>query len=141
MSGQEDKQLDDFLRKVIKEVPLKTPAENFTEQLLQKIAVEKQQSNISYTPIITTKGWIFIFSAILLIISYLYKSNTSVTSEQNQILAIFNNILSAFDFTFSINFPETFSYAIVLLIPLLLIQITLLKKHFNKQYGVKKTAH
>lgn len=141
MSGQEDKQLDDFLRKAIKEVSLKTPAENFTEQLLQKIAVEKQQSNISYTPIITTKGWIFIFSAILLIISYLYKSNTSVTSEQNQILAIFNNILSAFDFTFSINFPETFSYAIVLLIPLLLIQITLLKKHFNKQYDVKKTAH
>ncbi|MEZ4841962.1 MAG: hypothetical protein R2821_10760 [Flavobacteriaceae bacterium] len=136
MSGQEDKQLDDFLKKVIKEVPLKTPAENFTEQLLQKIAVEKQQSSISYTPIISTKGWIFIFSTILLIISYLYINNTSATSEQNQILAIFNNILSAFDFTFSINFSETFSYAIVLLIPLLLIQITLLKKHFNKLYNV-----
>ena len=136
MSGQEDKQLDDFLRKAIKEVSLKTPAENFTEQLLQKIAVEKQQSNISYTPIITTKGWIFIFSAILLIISFLYKSNTSATSDQNQILDVFNKALSAFDFTFSINFPETFSYAIVLLIPLLLIQITLLKKHFNKHYNV-----
>jgi hypothetical protein len=136
MSGQEDKQLDDFLRKTIKQVPLKAPAENFTEKLLQKIAIEKQQSGIAYTPIITAKGWIFIFSTILLIISYLYKNNTSTTSEKNQIPAIFNKVLSAFDFTFSINFPETFSYAIVLLIPLLLIQITLLKKHFNKHYNV-----
>lgn len=136
MSGQEDKQLNDFLRKAIKQVPLKAPTENFTEQLLQKIAVEKQESSISYTPIITTKGWITIFSISLLVISYLYINNTSTSSEQNQIPAIFNKVLSAFDFTFSINFPETFSYAIVLLIPLLLIQITLLKKYFNKHYNV-----
>ena len=68
MEDNREKQLDDFIRKVVNHAGLESPANDFTQNILSKIIAETNKSTATvYQPLISRTGWLIlaIFTIIL----------------------------------------------------------------------------
>lgn len=139
MEDNKNKELDAFIRKVVKEVGFEKPAEDFTLSILSKIELIAKKNSVRYTPIISKSTWVGI--ALLVIIVFAYVIFTNSTAETAGWLNILNlNKLTAFNA--SLKMPElfisnTYVYGFIGLAFFVGIQVFLLKRHFEKRYTLE----
>ena len=135
MNNLTDKYLEDLTKKMIKETSIKSPSVDFTLSVMSQVS-ELKSSSITYKPLISKWGWLFITMMSLLLFGYILFTTNSTGS---------SSILSSLDFSIlyknklfdtlsNFSMSKTFIYAVVLFGLMFSIQISLLKNHFNKRY-------
>lgn len=133
---EENKELDHFIRKSIKEAGLEKPSVGFTGSILSKIAVVNQnESALVIKPLLSKTTWFLILAAITVIFGYVLLSNS--TTESTWLAAAKLNKLASFNH--SLNMPElsfstTFIYGSISIALCVWIQIFLLKQRLDKSY-------
>ncbi len=66
MKEEQDKKLEDFIKKSVVEAGMEEPSEGFTNSVLEKIAVmEERKRSVKYVPLISKRTWIVIAVVIL----------------------------------------------------------------------------
>ena len=127
------KELDSFVKKYVKEIELDSPSKDFTKLLMQRIENPK---SVVFLPqeLISKKGWFGILSVAFLIFFF-----SSKTSEKSMIA------IPELDFSFlsKMKFSQTFEFlsvsnitfiALLLFGGMLIFQLLYLKNHFDKRF-------
>lgn len=136
MEDNKNKKLDAFIRKVVKEVGVEKPAEDFTVSVLSKIELIAKKNSVQYAPIFSKSTWVVIAFLVLIVFAYVIFTNSAIET------AGWLNILKLNKFTAfnsSLKMPELFIsnayvYGCVGLAFFVGIQVFLLKRHFEKRY-------
>lgn len=124
---KKDKELNSF-RKIMESQDVKSPSENFTEKVMNSIAVH-QGKKYSYSPLITIKGWAVLTFLIIGLISYLVVFGNLTSPSWFGYLDIPMNFLTENELS------ETIVYASLILGLCFLVQIIYLKNYFSKRLG------
>lgn len=131
---EDDKKLDDFIRKSIKEVGLDKPGKDFTSLVLSEIQVNGAASkSLVQKPLLSKSAWLVILMAVLTIFVYVIfnepnlKSTWLSISKLNQ-LASFN----LFGKIPSIHISKPFLYGFLTISFFGIVQVFLLKIRLDK---------
>ncbi len=136
MNENENKQMDNLSRKVIRKASLESPSFDFTAQIMAQLTVLKQSEATIYKPLISKKVRFVIFGGFAALVIY-------AIGEQPQALDKFgvldfstflNNKISGI---FSrLTFSKTLQYALFSLSIMVLIQVYLFKRYLYKRFEV-----
>src|ERR1700674_1453848 len=70
MKKNEDKNIELFVDKVMKETPLESPSRDFTAKVMVNVlALDKSKATV-YKPLISKTGWMLIFAGIIATVVY-----------------------------------------------------------------------
>ncbi|MEP3208787.1 MAG: hypothetical protein ABJN95_06350 [Maribacter sp.] len=133
---EENKELDDFIRKSIKEAGLEKPAVDFTDAVLSKIRVANQNDSLLVAkPLLSKTTWFLTFAAVAAIFGYVLFSDS--TTESTWLAAVKLNKLTSFNL--SLNFPElsfsaAFIYGSIAIALFVWLQVFILKQRLDKRY-------
>ena len=134
MKANNDKQLDKFVDKLMQETSPESPSPEFTAKLMLQVQATEMEKVAVYKPLISKRAWFIIFAVIIAFTGY-FIFNTDVqpgswlaSLDSNAINDDIIRMLPAFKFS------TVTLYAVVLLPVMLFVQITMLKKYFNRQY-------
>ena len=134
---EEDKELDNFIRKSIKDIGLEKPTEGFTDLILSKIRANTQVSaTFVYKPLISKTVWFLIL--LLVITIFLSVIFGQFEQETTWLWLTKLNDLASFNLFGKIpNLPisNTFVYGIVAVAFFVCIQTLILKKQIDKAYS------
>lgn len=135
MEKHVDKSLEAIAQKMMKETRLEKPSLDFTNSIMQQIAVLETKKPFVYKPLISKKAWALIG---LVLIGFMYVINSENPSndltwfDAIRFESLFNNqLFSGFS---TITLPKTLLYAIGFFGLMLCIQIPFLKHHFDKRF-------
>ncbi len=138
MKGNENKELDILLKKMVKEAGLESPSVHFTDQILYKIQHVKQQSSATvYQPLISRTTWGLLAMALLGIFFYSIFGTVNSVRLWSSIENI--DFLSKYDLLTKLaNSPisETLSYSILGLSFFVYLQLYLLKRYMDKRVSL-----
>jgi hypothetical protein len=70
MDKQEDKKLEDFVDRIIRETSLESPSADFTKNLMQKIESERAREVFTYKPILPKPVLVGFFAAFVALMAY-----------------------------------------------------------------------
>lgn len=135
---EENKKLDDFVRKSIKEVGLDNPSLDFTNLVMSKIQMDTERSAIFvHKPLLSKSTWFVIIAMVVAIFAYVIfgqpeQETTWLWFSKLNDLASFNLMGSMPNITIS----RTLTYGILAVTFFVWIQIFLLKKHIDKAYSL-----
>jgi len=131
----EDKHIDDFVNKLMKETTLESPSLDFTDQIMMQVEAFKERKITAYKPLISKRIWAVIGLAILSTSIYLFfntPSNESRWLSQLNFSVITNNNITQTLSGFTLS--KTLMYTIVGFALMICVQIPLLKNHFDKRF-------
>lgn len=137
MNKDTEKHLDKLVDNMMKEVSLESPSEDFDFHVMASIKNLSSQETIIYKPLISKKAWVLLATGFIVFMCYLIFGLTWQDSESVIAInydALFNNSL-----TKSLNdlkFSNIFTYTILSLAFMLLVQVTLLKNYFDRRMAV-----
>lgn len=133
MNANENKHMDNLIRKVIEKAPLESPSFDFTAQIMAKLENVKQSETTVYRPLISKAAWLAIFGAVATLIIYtLNNLQPEATGSYIDFSFLANNKLVS---TFGrMTFSNTVLYAFLSLSIMILIQVSVLKSYFNKRF-------
>lgn len=133
---EENKELDDFIRKSIKEVGLEEPSVDFTDLVLSKVELVNQKERVLITkPLLSKTTWFLILAAVVTIFGYVLLANSTVESTWLAVIQL--NKLTSFNLSLNmpeLSFPTTFIYGSIAIALFVWIQVFLLKQRLNKTY-------
>lgn len=130
---ENDKDIEKLIDKVMKEHTLQTPSFDFTSKVMSQVSAAQATRPAHYQPLISKTGWATIFGSILTICIYVFFDATQQAEQSAVDLSIlYDNKIS--EVLASIHFSEVTMYAVIVLTFLILIQIPLLKNHFEKKH-------
>ena len=70
---EENKELDDFIRRSIKAAGLEKPSVDFTDSVLSKIKLANEQESVMVTkPLFSKTTWFLILAAVVAVFSYVF---------------------------------------------------------------------
>lgn len=92
MKVNEDKHIEKFVDKVMKEIALEKPSIDFTSKVMSQVRATKKSAVTVYQPLISKYSWMIIFGTFLLLVVYLIKNGD--TQSTSWIDSIDLNILS-----------------------------------------------
>lgn len=131
---EEDRNLEDFIRKSIKEVGLENPSKDFTDNVLNIIENKAPApTNLVFKPLLSKTTWFVILSAVAAIFIYLIFGNPNLESTWISV-SQWNHLVS-FNLLGELPQPavsKTFVYACLIITGFVWIQVLMLKHHFNK---------
>lgn len=128
-------QLEAFVKKYVKEIPLEEPSDDFTNQVMSKI--EAQQSSLTkYVPLIGWKIW----SLVVLVLSALFfipfqKSENPIFDKVTLDIWI-KSVRDQLPNFSGLSVSDTTSYAFLFFAIMMVIQIYYLKNYFSKRYDM-----
>ncbi len=133
MKADNNKPLEKFADKMMKETSVENPSANFTASLMVQVEAAEISRPIVYKPLISKTAWVLIFIAVAGLTGYVI-TNSQEFSLQGVIMPDLQTVtenmmrnLTAYKFsTISL-------YASGLLTIMLFVQISLLKNLFNKR--------
>lgn len=125
-----DENIAAFIENAVRKTNLEAPSPDFTLKIMGQIAVANQSKNIKYKPLISKKMWACISGFIAFIIAYSFSSKSNDTEEY---FNLFSKIKSTIPY---IHFSDATTYAIVIITFMVLIQISILKNLFDKQFKI-----
>jgi len=135
MQDNLEKHLDKLAKKVMTSSSLEQSPLNFTSNIMAEI--EASTSKVTtYKPLISKRVWFVIVISVIGLVTYFSLGNNIKSSEWfNTIdLSVFsNNKVSETLSSFTFNISNTVMYAIAFFGLAFLVQITLIKRHHNKQ--------
>ena len=136
---EENKELDDFIRKSIKEVGLEKPSADFTGSVLSKIAVANQKASVLVTkPLLSKTTWFLTLASVAAIFGYVLFGNS--TTESTWLAAVLLNKLTSFNLSLhmpQLSFSNTFIYGSIAIALCVWIQVFLIKNYFVKNYSLR----
>jgi hypothetical protein len=136
MKENRNKELDDFVRKVVKEAGLEKPSLNFTETLLSKIDASGPIVDATlYKPLISKMGW-GITSLIIVglcALAVFGKVDTPIVLLDKISLITYAKD-SFLDAVRPLELSDTMSYSILIFLVFIMIQIALLKYRLDRRY-------
>ncbi|RKE98051.1 hypothetical protein [Ichthyenterobacterium magnum] len=137
MKANEDKNLDLFTKKIMKQASIESPSFDFTDVVMSQVNALKESKAIVYKPLISKTSWLFILIAVVTLTTYLVFGIESKTPEWLSTLdfsIISNNkMVDAFS---GLSFSNTLVYAVAFFGLMFFVQITFLKQNFDKHFEV-----
>jgi hypothetical protein len=137
MEENRNSQIDAFLKKELKEIPLENPSKDFTKNIMGVISSEETSEITNYIPLISKKMWIGIAS----VLAILSLALVFVPFQQEE-ESLLDKIPLDFSFLTKISFSgfievlavsNTTLYAMVLFSLLVFAQVFYLKGYFTKR--------
>lgn len=137
MEENKQTQLDAFLKKQLQEIPLESPSQNFTSNIMDVIQQE-QSAVIKYKPLISKKIWFVVAAAIVAVFFFIpFEKKEGGLLEK-----------VSFDFSFldQVNISGLFSglsvstttfYALLFFAIMILIQVVYLKGYFARRIATE----
>lgn len=131
MKASEDKNLEKLIDKIMKDVPIETPSFDFTSKVMSQVLATQTSAITAYKPLISKPVMIIVFGSILAVFSYFISNGNAGSAgwldgiDYNRLFNV--RLVSGFKFS------KITLYAVVLATVLLLVQISLLKNHFDKR--------
>lgn len=133
MKVNEDKHIEKFVDKVMKELVIERPSIDFTSKVMAQVISTKKSEISTYQPLISNYVWLIILGSFLTLVFFLITNgDTSTNSWIGSLdLSVFsNNIFS------KVKFSKITFYAVLLLTLMFYIQIPLIKNQIDKQYKI-----
>lgn len=131
---EENKELDDFIKKSIQEVGLENPSEDFTNAIFSKI--ENQNSTTFVTkPLLSKYVWFGILTFVAAIFGFVIFGNMSMESTWGNAIQL--NKLTSVNLSLkmpNLPFSNVFVYGLVAVAVFIWIQVLVLKKQLDKRY-------
>ncbi len=129
----ENKELDTFIKKMVKEAGLESPSANFTHKVLGKIQRGTQQSHVTiYQPLISRTTWILLALVILSLFGYLVLVTENESATWFSILNVdFLSKYNIFALLANTSISETLIYSTIGLSIIVYIQLFLLKRYMD----------
>lgn len=137
MEENKDKQLDDFVKKVVKNIGLETPSDHFTQSIMSKIAAQKENSTVTiYKPLISKTGWLVLAAITLFLFAFIIFGNLDLNvGWLPSIDQVASYKIDFFDTLKQLNLPNTLVYGLMGLTFFIYVQIIFLKKHLENRYA------
>lgn len=136
MEENKERNLDNFVRKSVKEVGLERPSDSFTETLLAKIEASQQKVSVTaYKPLISKAGWFVLalvvtgLSALVLFgnvdtrLAWLEKMNMGAIPK-----------IEFLDALPSLAVSNTILYSLLIFAIFAIFQVVLLKQRLDRRY-------
>lgn len=131
MEENKNKQLDAFLKKQIQEIPLDTPSQNFTSNIMDVLNKEAI-TQIQYKPLISKKIWFAVAAVILAVILIPF---------QKQEGGLLEKVSLDFSFLDKLNFSvfeglavsNTAFYGLLFFAIMISVQVVYLKGYMDKK--------
>ena len=134
MKENEDKNMEQYVHKVIKETPLESPSCDFTSKVMAHVLAIDKSKAIVYKPLISKTGWVLIFSGIIAAIGYfILNGGTQNQGHPWSFSPGVKDYIKSFSDVHLFQFSRTTINVIVVSAILMIIQITLLKNYLNKR--------
>lgn len=129
---ESDKYYENLVDKVMAEGIMQKPSADFTSRvMLQVLALEKTKS-IVYKPLISKSVWAVIFGGLVVFIGYVVFATNKAVGNDLSISTLYyskiDNLIPVFQFS------KNTSYAVLIVILMVLVQISLLKNYYDKKY-------
>lgn len=134
MEENRNTQLDAFLKKQLQEIPLESPSQNFTANIMDVIQQEESAVVIKYKPLISKKIWFVVAAAVVAIFFFI--------PFQKKEGGLLEKVSLDFSFMDQINFSGAFSglsvstiafYGLLFFAVMIFIQVVYLKGYFAKR--------
>lgn len=133
---RQNKHIDQLVEKMMKDTSLESPSSNFTNTIMSQVEVIANSDITTYKPLISKRAWLILGSVVLLVILYsLFAEHTTeegITFINNFKVSAKNKFTSIIS---HLNFSKTITYTMGLFAMMLLLQIPLLKDHYNKRFN------
>lgn len=138
MKENENKYVEAFTDKVLKDTKLESTSFDFTDAVMSQVEAIQYSKATRYKPLISKPVWVVISIGFLSFVAYLlFQNNTNSSSEwftNIDFSLIFDNALTKL---FSnLQFSNIFVYAMLLFAIMLCVQISWLKNYFDKRLSV-----
>ena len=135
---EENKKLDDFIKKSIKEVGLEKPSVNFTDLVVSKIEAESAKPHVfQYQPIFSKSTWLIILAMVTAIFVYVIFGNPDLETTWFSISQL--NKMTTFNVLGKIpsyDVSSTFVYGILIFTFFVMVQVLVIKQRFDKYYSL-----
>ena len=137
MDKESDKELDEFVGKLLRENPIESPSLNFTSKIMEQVETMPQNELFTYRPLISKYVWagigLFLFIGSLLVVFGSVEMETSLSGLMNIDEQINFDLLKNLP---HINMPNTLVYGVLGFSFFACIQIVLIKHQFDKRFIV-----
>ena len=128
---ESDKNIENLIDKMMAESTLESPSIDFTSQIMAQVLVEEKSKIKVYKPLISKPAWIIIGLSLAALV---YTSLSSTTSYSMIIDKEYTDKI--FTLFSGIHLSKNVLYALLIVPFMILVQIGLLKKYFDKKYQV-----
>lgn len=129
---ESDKYYEKLVDQVMAESTLQKPSADFTSRIMSQILIAEQNKAIVYKPLISKPIWFLIFGCLIAFVGYAF---FGVNVEQDD-LVVSDLLYSKIEnMTPLFQFSKNTSYAVLIVVLMVLIQIPLLKNYYDKRYG------
>jgi len=127
---ENDKNVAEFIEKVMKDASLETPSFDFTSKIMAQVAVVEKSKIKEYKPLISKPAWFGIFGILIAIIGYSIFGNIEKTKIEIDFASRFSSLVP------KIHFSDVTTYSVLIVTFMVLIQIPILKNYFDKRFEV-----
>ncbi|MGB5227420.1 MAG: hypothetical protein WBN55_04105 [Eudoraea sp.] len=136
MEDNRDKQLDDFIKKIVKSAGIETPSDGFTQNIMSKIVAQEEKiTTIEYKPLISKTSWFVLAAFAVFLFTFIIFGNIDLNiSWLPGIDQLAPNKVGFLDFLSQIHLPSTLVYGLSGLALFIYVQIFFLKKHLENRY-------
>jgi len=134
MKENEDKNIKQFVERLMKETSLESPSYNFTSKVMTNVLAVNKSKATTYKPLISRKGWILIFAGIIAVLLYLLLSDSTQAANHSWLIDFSGkNFIPALNSSNLFQFSRLTINVVVAATVLVFIQIVLLKNYLNKR--------
>jgi hypothetical protein len=135
MQKEHQQKFDSIIKQRIKEEGLERPSMNFTNSVIGKIGVQKEDNHLlDYKPLISKKVWYVAAILLLCVFSFLMYSNTLGFNTFPDVIAQQFKKLNLIERIPNPSISSIYVYAFIGLAFFAGVQVYLLKAHFDKRY-------
>jgi hypothetical protein len=138
MEENKDKQLNDFVKKIVRSAGLETPSDGFTQNIMSKIVVQEEKTTaIKYKPLISKRSWLILAAITIILFTYIIfgKLDLSISWLPN-INSVTLNKIGFMEVLSQIHLPNTAVYALIGIMLFFYVQIIYMKRHLDNRFGL-----
>ena len=133
MEENNNKQLDAFLKKQIKELPLESPSKNFTANIMSALHAESALSHIKYKPLISKKIWLAVAAVVVAVLFIPFQKQEGGLLEKVSIDFSFIDKLNFGGALEGLSVSSTAFYGLLFFAIMIFVQVVYLKGYFDKK--------
>ena len=129
---ESDKYYENLVDKVMAEGTMQKPSADFTSRVMSQVLVLQKTKRIVYKPLISKSVWVVIFGSLVVFIGYVvFAPDKAVGSDLSISTLCYSKIDNLIPV---IQFSKNTSYAVLIVVLMVLVQISILKNYYDKKY-------
>ena len=130
----QDKNIEEFSKFILKEAGTEIPSNDFVHNVMNTINLENSKGTATiYKPLISKQGWILIVLSLVVLIIFIVTNTTERSIVIPALDVSFLHKIKGINIFTSIKVPSIFIFSSVLFSILVLFQLNVIKKFFDKQ--------